>query len=561
MKKNILIYITVVLGISALWGCNDQLTELNQNPNGVDPNKANVNLILPGILSKISGYYADLDNSVSSGVVQHMQEDGWYTGYNHYVWSNRDWGNWYNVLRDNELLIETAQNNDFPMHEGIGYVIKAFAFGNIADLWGDAPYTEALRAGQDVIQPAYDTQEVIYRGILEELEKAATLFRTSSNSGIIADHDLIYQGDISKWHKLANSLTLRYAMRLSEKLPDLSTEHIRKVYESGIYIDNSTHDAHVDYLGNTSADSWYLSHQFDAEGGSGFRRRKFAKTLMDKLKANNDPRLPVWAAPVHCQWVEDLTLTVAVEPFVRKDGVLQTYTSLTDAQYMEEIAAGHKFTRRYNPDLLGRKLDTDLYVGIEVGSMAPDGYNNNPTPGQIVENQHVSQLNAMYRGTTGDLIKRRIASASESYFILAEAAHRGWITADAETLYTQAIHASLQTWGVASTYDTFISNPTVRYDGTLECIIEQKWIASWNCSLEAWMDFRRTGFPALVAGPASAEPVLPLRFIYGNNELSANEANANAAIEGLQETPHSNIRGKNSQWSKPWLLQGTGKPW
>ncbi|WP_270087928.1 SusD/RagB family nutrient-binding outer membrane lipoprotein [Sphingobacterium sp. SYP-B4668] len=561
MKNIFYKYLVTAMAILTLIGCNDKLTELNQNPNGVDPDKANVNLLLPGILSKVSGAYAELDNSVSSGVVQHMQEDGWFTGYNHYVWSNRDWGNWYNVLRDNELMINSAIAGKFPMHEGIGYVIRAFAFGNITDLWGDAPYTEALKAGEDIIQPTFDNQETIYRGILADLDKAVALFKNNTNTGIIANHDLVYQGNIDKWHRLANTLMLRYAMRLSAKLPNVASEYIKKVYDGGVYIDNSSNDAGVRFLGNTSADSWYLAQQFDSEGGSGFRRRKLAKTLLDNLLANDDPRLKVWVAPVHCQWVEDLSLTVATESFVRKDGMQQAYVSLTDAQYVAEIAKGHKFTRRYNPNLLGSHLDTRLYVGIPVGSMVPDGYNNNPTPGQSVENQHVSQLAPKYRATTGDFLRRRIASASETLFILAEAGQRGWISGNAETFYNEAVRQSLATWGAADGYGAFISQTNVKYNGTLERIIEQKWIASWNCSVEAWMDFRRTGLPQLVAGPASAEPVLPLRFIYGNNELSANEKNANAAIEKIEETPYSNIRGKNSQWSKMWLLQGTSKPW
>lgn len=561
MKRYIYMYMLTLFTSLMMVGCNEQLTELNENPNGVDPGNANVNLLLPGLLSRLSGIYADLDHSVSSGVVQHMQEDGWYAAYNHYVWTNRDWNGWYEILRNNDLLIKTAANNNLPMHEGIGYVVRAFAFGNITDLWGDAPYTEALKAGQDILQPTYDDQEVIYSGILEDLQHAATLFQSSSNSGIIAANDLIYQGDIGKWNKLANTLILRYAMRLSEKLPDLASQYIRQVYERGTFIDNAADNAYVDFLGNSSANSWYLASQFDPDGSS-FRRRKFAKVFMDKLRETNDPRLYVWAAPVNCQWVEDLSLTVPFDDFVRKNGVPQAYNALTYEQYVPEIAAGNKFTRHYNPNLLGYKLDTDLYVGIAVGSLAPDAYNNNPTPGQTVQNQHVSQLNAtIYRQSTGTLLKRRLASSSETYFILAEAAQRGWISANAGTFYNQGIQQSLQTWGAGDQYESYISRPDVAYDGRLETIIEQKWVASWNSSTEAWMDFRRTGFPALVAGEASGEPVLPVRFIYGNNELSSNEANANAAINKLEETRYSNVRGKNSQWSKMWLLQGTGKPW
>lgn len=561
MKKIFNRYISILLVTLTFSGCSDELTELNQNPNGVDPSKANVNILLPGILSKVSGYYAELDHSVSSGVVQHMQEDGWFNSYNHYSWTNRDWNIWYDVLKDNDLLIKTAVTSSFPMHEGIGYVVKAFAFGNVTDLWGDAPYSEALKAGENVIQPVYDSQEVIYKGILEDLRKAADIFKSNTNTGIISSHDLIYQGNIAKWHKLANSLTLRYAMRLSEKLPDLAKTYIQAVYQDGIYIDATNDDATVSFLGAASANSWYMASQFDSEGGTGFLRRKVANTLLNRLKSLNDPRMTVWVAPVHCQWVEDLSLNVAAEDFVRKDGIPQAVVSYTDAFYIAEIAKGHKFTRRYNPNIFGSKLDTGLYVGLPAGSRTPDYWNNNPTPGQVVQNQHVSQLTAMYKAASGDMLKRRISSAAETLFILSEAAQRGWISANAESLYNAAIRQSLQTWGKAASYDAYIAQATVKYNGTLERIIEQKWIASWNSSTEAWMDYRRTGLPVLQAGPASDEPVLPLRFIYGNAELLANENQVNTAIERLEETIHSLARGKNSQWAKPWIVQGTNKPW
>ncbi len=557
LNKNNFVLVIILYIVS---GCGKQLTELNINPNGVDPANANVNTILPGILSKVSGFYSELDNTVTSGVVQHMQEDGWFNSYNHYVWTNRDWGNWYGVLRDNELMIEAAVAGNYAMHEGMGYVIRAFAFGNITDLWGDAPYKEALKASQEIIQPQFDSQEEIYKGILEDLKKASAIFKNNNNSGIIANNDLVYQGNINKWHRLSNSLILRYAMRLSEKLPALAKTYIQDVHSEGIYIESISDEASVKYLGNTSIDSWYLAMQFDPDGST-FRRRKVAKTILDRLTQTNDPRLFSWVAPVNCQWVEDLSLTVGVENFIRKDGIPQAYVSLTEAQYAIQIAAGAKFTRRYNPNIYNRRLDTGLYVGIPVGVESPDSYNNNPTPGQTVENQHVSQLNAMYKANTGEFLKRRLATASETLFILAEAAQRGWITAGAESFYNNAINKSLQAWGKSTAYTDFINHDDVKYNNSLERIIEQKWIASWNCSVEAWMDFRRTGYPALVAGPESAEPVLPVRFIYGNNELLANEINVNAAIDRIEETQYSNVRGKNSQWSKPWLLQGTNKPW
>ena len=101
----------------------------------------------------------------------------------------------------------------------------------------------------------------------------------------------------------------------------------------------------------------------------------------------------------------------------------------------------------------------------------------------------------------------------------------------------------------------------VTFDGTLEQIMEQKWIAAWTAAAEAWFDYRRTGFPALEAGTIVKRPALPLRFYYSLDELDYNPDNASRAISGLEETSFSAPDGKNSAWSKMWVLQGTGKPY
>ena len=135
------------------------------------------------------------------------------------------------------------------------------------------------------------------------------------------------------------------------------------------------------------------------------------------------------------------------------------------------------------------------------------------------------------------------------------------VNGTASDYYMAGVKASLTTWGLASSYSTYISNPGVAYAGTLEQIIEQKWIASWTAASEAWFDYRRTGYPAMTAGPVSKRPVLPLRFYYGINELSFNPANAQIALNKLETTAYTAPDGNNSPWSKTWLLQGTGKPW
>lgn len=555
LYKSLLVF-TLIFSVS----CKDQLAELNENPNAVDPNTANPNLMLPTVLSQAAKEYNKLGFGFAGGVAQHMQEDGWYAGYNHYGWVPENWGIWYGPLRTNDLVIQRADALGWSFHKGVGLTMRAFLFGVITDLWGDAPYTEALKVGAStsITHPKYDSQEVIYLGIIEDLKAASALFASKNTTGLNATYDIYYAGNAEKWQRFTNTLLLRYYMRISEKLPQVAKQGVETIYQSGIYIQNAADDAKHQYLGTDAGNSWPTAGGFTSDD-SGFRRRKACSTLLNTLLANEDPRTKVWFQPVYCRWVADATLTKPVDDFIRKNGVLTNIVSLTDVQYRAEIAAGNKFTRHYNPSLVTVEINNGEYVGVPPGLLTPDGYNYNPTPGQTVENQHVSQLAPVFRDRSGTLLAMRLASAAESSFILAEAAQKGWNVGTAQTHYNKGVQESLNAWGVGNSYSTFIAQPGVAYNNTLNRILEQKWIAGFAAATEAWFDFRRTGLPAFKAGPASTVPNLPLRFIYGTNEINNNTANLNDALTKL--TPFNATLGANSQWSKPWIVQGTGKPW
>ena len=146
---------------------------------------------------------------------------------------------------------------------------------------------------------------------------------------------------------------------------------------------------------------------------------------------------------------------------------------------------------------------------------------------------------------------------------------------DAAYWYNKGVEASFDEWTVFSSYQddvdgyagcvkdlsTYMAQPLVAYDGTLARIMEQKWIASWQASTEAFMDWRRTGLPELHIGWNSYRAQIPVRFAYENSELQNNPENSAAAISKLEATSYNGPDGSNSPWSKPWLIQGTGKPW
>ncbi|MBD2755436.1 SusD/RagB family nutrient-binding outer membrane lipoprotein [Spirosoma validum] len=542
-KKNTVI---LVLFLSLFFSCKD-LTDLNVNPNGVQPETVNPNLIMPTVLSETAKAFVNLGFQDIAGVVQHTQKDAWFNGHNDYDWGgDQSWTSYYDLLRNNDLLYQRSVALNMDYQQGVALVMKSMIFGLITDLWGDAPYTSALKGeqgGVDFIAPKYDDQGAIYSGILSDLDKAATLLSKpkSAYSSIVEAADLYYAGDPTKWRKLANSLKLRYFMRISAKQPDIAKAGIEKIVADPTQypiIDDASADATMAYVGNNSGDAWPSNTVFDISG-SNYRRIKMSATLVKPMQATNDPRLAIWAKKVEIPLKVDATLPAGTDKIV--SGV-----------------------RYLSPDKVGTtQIDTDPnYVGLPPSvSQLPSGYNFNPTPGQTSVNPHVSYLNEIYMQAKGTLLKARLVSAAEVQFILAEAAQKGWAAGDAKTRYEAGVKASLTAWGLTSSYATFIAQKGVAYDGTLAQLIGQKWVASWTSATEAWFDYRRTGLPALTAGPAAKRKALPLRFYYMRDELNLNKTNSGAAVEKLETTVNSQSDGKNSAWSKPWLVQGTGKPW
>ncbi|MBY5959955.1 SusD/RagB family nutrient-binding outer membrane lipoprotein [Membranicola marinus] len=535
LNKLSIVFLALTLGLF-VQSCRD-LTELNVNPNGVDIEKANANLILSTVLTQTAQTYNNLGYGDAAGVMQHTQKDAWFGGHNSYDWGPENWGHYYNILRNNEKVYEKAVKNDLRFHQGVALVMKSFLFAQITDLWGDAPYTNALNGdegGNENLLPAYDSQETIYQGILADLEEAAGLLAADKDSykEIFPAADVIYNGDPAKWQKFANSLRLRYLMRISNK-KDVSSEFANIAQSAPIFTSNDD-NAYMKYPGSNDASAWPANTVFDGTNGSNFRRIRPAETLVEALRERNDPRIDIWFEPVE----------IPTQPSTE----IPNNTIVDGIRYM-------------HPDTIEKNnMNTNLdYVGLPTQLRLPSGYNLNPTPGQTSQNSFVSYLDDRYRDAGGPLLNARLMSYAEVEFLLAEAAQKGWING-AETHYNNAITASLEEWTVGDQVSAYLAEPNVVYDGTLEQLITQKWIASWTATQEAWFDYRRTGFPDLSTGDLAKRQAIPLRYTYGSNELNFNRQNVSKAIEDLQLTQYSQDE-KNSSWSKPWLIAGTGKPY
>ncbi|MGI0107601.1 SusD/RagB family nutrient-binding outer membrane lipoprotein [Salinimicrobium sp. WS361] len=132
---------------------------------------------------------------------------------------------------------------------------------------------------------------------------------------------------------------------------------------------------------------------------------------------------------------------------------------------------------------------------------------------------------------------------TEVEFLIAEAAARGYITADAEAHYNEAITSSILYWdGTEAEANAYIAQPAVAYSQSnwIEKIGVQKWIALYNRGFEAWSSWRKLDFPKLPNAAQSGLPV-PLRFTYPVSEATLNGENWEAASSAIggdeQQTP------------------------
>ncbi len=548
--KNYKIKIAGALVIAlALNACYD-LDELNIDPNGPAPEVADLNLLMPTVIVDLGRQVVDLGFGDIAGVMQHTQKTGWQGGHNDYDWNNnsKSWAGYYGILRNADELYNKAVAGEYEFHQGVGLVLKAYAFGLVTDLWGDAPYFEALKAegGSAFFKPPFDPQRDIYLGILADLETANTLLSKGSSEyqNIDANQDLLFQGDVSKWRRFANSLALRYYMRLSVKEPGIAEDGITAITADPAkypLILQASNDANVSFVGTAPTDSWPSNTVFDLDPVGAYQRLKMGKPLVDVLQALDDPRLGVWANKIEYPLV--LVAGEDVDEIV--DGKREISQDIIDA-YEESWGVGIDF-------------DTE-YVGIPPSVFAAAQYNLNPNLEQGAYNPHVSNLNSMYRQTQGPLLLMRLMSAAEVNLILAEAALYGWAPGNPADHYAAGVRESFNAWGVGDQFAGYIAGAP--YSG-LESIIEQKWIASWTAAAESWFDYRRTGLPDLEAGESAKRQALPLRFYYHfNDEISRNPVNAEAAIGRLEPTAFKGSDvSNNSAWSKMWLLQGTNKPY
>lgn len=275
MKK---IYFLVLTFALLAGSCNEFDAEINTNPN--QPSVASG----PQLLASAMLALPDLSESPQGEFLAQYLAETQYVTTSLYPQASTSFYGWYQgPLINIETVLENSNATPEIM---VAKILKAYYFWNITDRWGDVPFTEALK-GATNLTPFYDTQEDIYNDLFALLKEANNMEVTGQLSS-----DIMYGGDMDQWRKLANTIRLLMALRLSEVNPTLGKTEFTAALNDGVMTSNDDNLVFNHLADANNQGYWYgqitvLSREWWA----------LTEGLVNEMKPVNDPRLPVYGNP------------------------------------------------------------------------------------------------------------------------------------------------------------------------------------------------------------------------------------------------------------------------
>ncbi|MFT4203164.1 MAG: SusD/RagB family nutrient-binding outer membrane lipoprotein [Chitinophagaceae bacterium] len=473
--------------------CTKDFTEDNTNPNAIATiSSAELPYLFTKALSSADidrAYYQTTQNYFADIYAQYFAGS---TTTERYTINTTYTGRMYTVMYVymGAQLKTIMDNTDSTSGENaLANIVWVFGFHRLTDVLGPIPYFDALTDSTTI---RYDAMKDIYADFFTRLTSAVNhLKNLDTTQAIMADGDIVYDGDITKWIKFANSLKLRLALRISNVDPTTAKEEAEEAVASGVLEDNDDNAlvekslSGLDENGLTQVAYW-----------NGF---SMSSTIYSYLSGYEDPRLPILFQP---------------------SGLTGAYGSRRNGMTVTDLNVTSN-TSAYNSN-----------VGTYWVTYSSDGTTITPN---FTASQHMM-------------------CAAESYFLRAEGALNGWsMGGTAQSLYEAGIEHSLTQWGIsdATTISDYISSTNLPTDpgdyyssdavsttpikwASTESIQRkqigtQKWLAVFPDGWEAWAEFRRTGYPDMYDLISSDNTDLPVgtfikRLTYPATEATSNEA-------------------------------------
>ena len=230
----LLILISVLINVS----CKKDFEQINTNPQAFTT-ASDGSLFNSVISSCVYGwneeFYVNEEKLYPQTQLAALFKQAW---ENTTIGTEEIWANYYNYL-PNVRELEKRFAADVPSSElnnmiAMLKIIKAYKTFKVTDLFGDIPYSEAGYGFQDVskLRPVFDSQQSIYLSLLDDLAWADANINTNATGEPFATFkvfDKLFFGDLLQWQKFANSLRLRYAMRMYNKQPTKAAQIINQI--------------------------------------------------------------------------------------------------------------------------------------------------------------------------------------------------------------------------------------------------------------------------------------------------------------------------------------------
>jgi len=508
--KNRYLYKTIIaiLTLSIMNSCDDFL-DVNDDVN--NPTTGQPSLLLTSAQASVVSAVGFSGLGRQVGVFMHQvvrrgEGDQYVTNGSDFGISTA-WGSFYDqALQDLEIIIVDETTNDNRIYVGVAKMLKAYSYSVMVDVWGDVPFSEALRASE-IRFPAYDDGATVYVATLTMIDEAIADLSATDAANILVPgaDDLFYGGNTTNWIKFGNTLKLK----MLNQLRDVSTVSDRDAQIVQLINDNNLINSPADdfkFVYGTSVTPENRHPLFVSEytqASPGFYISPWVYEMMHGLSPNIlagvvDPRIPYY------------------------------YTR----QLLPGAAAENPF----------EYLQADGFLSIHFGSIHPNQASGQQSSQTVLG---LYPCNGFYDDASGTKVAattgngaapERILTYFKRLYIEAELALDGTISGDARALLTSAIQASFDEVNSAvgsngqagvpvipaatipmipfsnddpdsilavPGYDDFyIPAVLAEYDGgndakKLEVILTQKWLASFGNAVDAYSDYRRTGFPLL----------------------------------------------------------------
>lgn len=221
MKKIVKLSAALLLSITVLIAPSCELAPINIDP--TRPADVDLRLILPALLTQTAYNQSANPARITGIIMQHLQGfDAQQVAYTDYQLPQNTFNNYWRTgtyagsLKDCQVIIDKAAEEGQPYYAGIAKIMMAENYGMLASMFGDVPFSQALK-GTENLTPAYDTQEEVYAGIQDLLDEAIDDLSQPEVPGGPSSDDLVYGGDAAAWIATANALKARYTMHLTKR--------------------------------------------------------------------------------------------------------------------------------------------------------------------------------------------------------------------------------------------------------------------------------------------------------------------------------------------------------